>query len=121
MRAEKRFNKFIIGLATFSLPALVLAGGTENQVGIAVIINKFTDVGLKIIPLLGAMAFLFFVWGVARFIKSAGSEKEIKDSKNIIIWGIVGLFILITIWGIIAFLRSEFGFSGDTVVPQINL
>lgn len=89
--------------------------------GIKGIIDWFTDIGLKVIPLLGAIAFLIFVWGVARFIKSAGSEKEIKDSKNLLIWGVVGLFILITIWGIITFLRSEFGFSGGTIIPQVTL
>jgi heme/copper-type cytochrome/quinol oxidase subunit 2 len=85
------------------------------------IIGLFTNIGLAIIPFLGAVAFLVFVWGVARFIRSAGSEKEIKDSKNLIIWGIIGLFVLITIWGIITFLRGEFGFNDKIGIPQINL
>jgi heme/copper-type cytochrome/quinol oxidase subunit 2 len=88
---------------------------------LAGIIGLFTNIGLAIIPFLGAVAFLVFVWGVARFIKSAGSEKEIKDSKNLIIWGIIGLFVLITIWGIITFLRGEFGFNDKIGIPQINL
>jgi len=85
------------------------------------IIIMFTNIGLRIIPLLGVIAFLVFVWGVARFIKSAGSEKEIKDSKNLLIWGVIGLFVLFAIWGIIAFLSNEFGFgSGIPVIPQIH-
>lgn len=84
------------------------------------IIKLFTEIGLKVIPFLGMVAFLVFVLGVARFIKSAGNEKEIKDSKKLLIWGIVGLFVLVTIWGIISFLRSEFGFTGDIGIPQIN-
>jgi hypothetical protein len=59
---------------------------------------------------------------VARFIKSAGNEKEIKDSKNLVIWGIVGLFVLFSVWGIVAFIRNEFGFgSGVPLIPQIRL
>jgi len=85
------------------------------------VINLFTDIGLKVIPLLGAIAFLVFVWGVARFISSAGNEKEIKDSKNLLIWGVIGLFVMITIWGIVAFLSGEFGFgSGVPLIPQIR-
>ncbi len=84
------------------------------------IIGIFTDIGLAIIPFLGAVAFLVFVWGVARFIRSADSEKEIKDSKNLIIWGIIGLFVLIAIWGIITFLRGEFGFNDAIGIPQIH-
>lgn len=96
-----------------------MAAVAEPQT-LADIINLFTDIGLVIIPFLGVVAFLLFVWGVARFIKSAGSEKEIKDSKNLIIWGIVGLFILITIWGLISFLKSELGFGSKVGVPQIK-
>lgn len=80
----------------------------------------FIDIGTRLIPLLGAIAFMVFIYGVAKFIRSAGSEKDLKDSKNILIWGIVGLFILITIWGIISFIRSEFGFGSDVIIPQIR-
>lgn len=83
------------------------------------IINLFTEIGLKLIPFLGVVAFLVFILGVARFIKSA-SEKEVKESKNLLIWGVIGMFILITIWGIIAFLRSELGFSKEPFIPQID-
>lgn len=86
------------------------------------VINWFVDIGLTIIPFLGALAFLAFVWGVARYIKSAGNEKEIKDSKNLLIWGVIGMFILITIWGIIYFLQGELGFQTGSVplIPQIR-
>jgi hypothetical protein len=85
------------------------------------IINLFINIGLKIIPFLGVVAFLVFVLGVARFIKSAGSEKEIKDSKNLLIWGVIGLFVLVTIWGIISFLSNEFSFGGgNPVIPQVQ-
>lgn len=84
------------------------------------IIGLFTDIGLELIPLLGAIAFLAFVLGVARFIKSSGSDEK-KDSKNLLIWGIVGMLVLTTIWGIISFLKSEFGFGSDVPIPQIKM
>ena len=88
---------------------------------LSAIIGLFIDIGLKLIPFLGAVAFLVFVWGVARFIKSAGSEQELKDSKKLLIWGVVGMFVLVTIWGIISFLGGEFGFiEGNPFIPQIH-
>ena len=84
------------------------------------IISLFINLGLKIIPFLGTVAFLVFVLFIVKFIKSAGSEKEIKDSKNLIIWGIVGLLILVSIWGIISFTMGEFGFRGGVIIPQIR-
>ncbi len=85
------------------------------------IIKMFTDIGLRLIPLFGAIAFFMFLWGVARFIRAAGNEKELKESKNLLIWGLVGMFILMTIWGIVSFLRSEFGFNSDVGIPQFKI
>ncbi|OHB15396.1 MAG: hypothetical protein A2431_03895 [Candidatus Zambryskibacteria bacterium RIFOXYC1_FULL_39_10] len=88
--------------------------------GLKGIIEWFIDIGLVIIPFLGTVAFLVFVLGVARFIKASGNEKEVKDSKNLLIWGIIGLFVMVTIWGIIIFLKGEFGFTGGVGIPQIK-
>lgn len=115
---QRKNSKFYIPLFIFFImPATALAFPT-NLTGV---VDMLVDIGLKIIPLLGAVAFLVFIWGVGRFIRSAGNEKEIKDSKNILIWGVVGLFILVTIWGIMSFLRSEFDFGSDVGIPQIQL
>lgn len=84
------------------------------------VINLFITIGLRIIPFLGVVAFLVFVLGVAKFIRSAGNEKEVKDSKNLLIWGVIGLFVLVTVWGIVSFLRSEFGFGGGVGIPQVQ-
>ena len=84
------------------------------------IINLFIDLGLKLIPFLGAIAFFMFLIGVGRFIRAAGNEKELKESKNLLIWGIIGLFVLMTVWGIVAFIRGEFGFGSSVGIPQIR-
>ena len=84
-------------------------------------LQKFIDLGTQIIPLLGAIAFLMFVIGVGRFIRSSGNDTERQKTKNLLIYGIIGLFVLTTIWGIIAFIRKEFGFTGTPVIPQVKL
>ncbi len=83
-------------------------------------IDIFIDLGLKVIPFLGAIAFLVFAIGVGRFIRSSESESELKKSKSLLIWGVVGLFVLFSIWGIILFLKSEFGFGNNVGIPQIK-
>lgn len=85
------------------------------------LIGLFTNIGLKLIPFLAVVALLAFLLGVGRFIKAAGNEKELKDSKNLLIWGVAGLFILVTIWGIVAFLQSEFGFGTRPGIPQVKI
>lgn len=87
---------------------------------ISELITMFINIVSTLIPFMGALAFFVFLLGVARYIKSSGSEKDTKDSKNLLIWGVVGMFILVTIWGIISFIKSELGFGADVVIPQIK-
>jgi hypothetical protein len=45
---------------------------------------------------------------VAKYIRSgAGGEKSAEEGKSIMVWGVVGLFVAFSIWGIIRFIQSE--------------
>lgn len=64
-----------------------------------------------LIPLAFALCLLYFFWGMAKYIKSGASsgEKAAQEGKNIMVWGVVGLFVAFSIWGIINFIQSELG------------
>lgn len=68
-----------------------------------------------LIPLAFALCLFYFFWGVVKYIRSgAGGDKAVEEGKQIMVWGIVGLFIATSIWGIITFIRTELG------VPDIQ-
>jgi len=65
-------------------------------------------------PLIGvlfAAALLLFFWGGAQFIMNAGSEEGRSVGKKHMIWGIIGLLIMIGVYGILGILGGTFGFS----------
>jgi len=69
-----------------------------------------------LIPLVFVLALLFFFWGMAKYIWSVGDGKD--EGKKIMIWGIIALFVMASVWGLVAFLQTEFlGSSGPTTVP----
>lgn len=84
------------------------------------LIDMFIDIISTLIPFMAALAFFVFIIGVARYIRASGNEKDTKDSKNFLIWGVVGIFILVTIWGIISFIKGELGFGEGVSIPQIK-
>jgi hypothetical protein len=53
------------------------------------------------IPVVIALAFLFFLWGIAKFIFFAGDEKKVAEGRLIMVWGIIALFVLVAVWGIV--------------------
>lgn len=86
---------------------------------IQTVIVAITKLANKVIPLLAVIAFLVFIIGVGRFIRSTGSEAEMKKSKNFLIWGVVGLFVMFTIWGILSFISGEFDLGNNIGIPQL--
>ncbi len=60
-----------------------------------------------------ALGLVFFLWGLAKFILNAGDEKGREAGKQVMFWGIIALFVMISVWGIINFLQSAiFGNGG---------
>lgn len=76
------------------------------------IVDIFLELIFLIIPIVASLAVLAFVWGLAKFIYNVGGdEKAIGDGKNLMKWGLIALFIMISIWGLLRFAYGEFGFT----------
>ncbi|GEM_PF-474753 len=70
----------------------------------------------RLFPLIGGLMLLVFIWGVAKYIYSAGNEKALESGRLIMLWGIIGLFILLSVWGIANFLAFNLGIGGVGIV-----
>ncbi len=72
----------------------------------------------KLLPILVAMTILVFFWGLAGLIRNSGDEKAVKDGKQFMLWGIIGLFVLVSFAGIISLFTGDF--FGETFgIPQL--
>ena len=83
----------------------------------------FTSLGLlinKAIPIVFSLALLLFFWGVAKYILSAGTEKD--EGKKIMVWGVVALFVMSSIWGLTTFIREELTIDevGNQKIPTLG-
>lgn len=62
-----------------------------------------------VITLLFAIAAAYFIWGVIKFLLNPDSE-EIRDaSKRQMLWGIIGLFVMVAVFGIMRLLLNSIG------------
>jgi hypothetical protein len=61
------------------------------------------------VQLLFAAAILYFVWGVFTFIRKSDDSTERTTGANHILWSTVGLFIMVSVWGIIAIVKKSIG------------
>lgn len=60
-----------------------------------------------VIPILAGIALLLFLWGGVRYIYSSG-EGEHKEGREVLLWGLIALFVLFSVYGILRILSNEF-------------
>ena len=68
------------------------------------------------VPILVSLALLFFFWGMANFILHAGNTEERKKGRDVMVWGLIALFVILSVAGLVAVLQmSVFGDPGGGV------
>lgn len=100
--------------AAFALPLVSYAAiGNIADVG-SFIINIINNV---LVPVLFAVAFIVFLWGAFNtFILGANSD-DVKDKgKNLMLWGLIGFFVMVSIWGLVNILTGTVSFSNTSGV-----
>ena len=61
------------------------------------------------IMLLFAVAFVVFIAGLVQFLMDTDSDEGKAKGKRKIVWGLVGMFIMFSVFGILRLLLSTFG------------
>lgn len=65
------------------------------------------------IPLLFAIAFLVFLFGVYKyFILGGADSKSHEDGRKFILYGLVGFAIMVSVWGLVNIVTGTFGLEG---------
>jgi len=74
---------------------------------------KVNDLILNPLILLAfGISFVYFIYGVIKFLNLDAADKNRKEAKDAIIWGIVGMVIMFSVYGIIKFILVTFGITG---------
>ena len=102
-------------LAALALPLVSLAAVNNLSDAGSFIINIINNV---LVPVLFAVAFIVFLWGAFKtFIAGAQSEEIKEDGKNLMLWGLIGFFVMVSIWGLVNILTGTVSF-GNTTGPS---
>lgn len=107
----------ILGSVMFFSPALALAQ-TSSLGNIEGTLRNFLDlINNTLLPIVIALALLYFFWGLAKFILNSGDEDAQKAGRNIMLWGIIAFFVMVSVWGIVNFFGDAFDL--DTRTPNL--
>ena len=102
-------------MTTFALPVLVFAQGQFAQgYGTSRLQGLLQQIGILIkgiIPIIIGLALIVFLWGILLYVISKGQDDKDK-ARGFMIYGILGLFVMVSVWGIV-FVLSDAVFGGQ--------
>lgn len=81
------------------------------------LIDKILGIINLVIPLLIAVAVVIFLYGVVKYITAGASEESRKEARSVMLYGIIGLFVMVAVWGLVNVLVETFNL--DTHIPRV--
>ncbi len=83
---------------------------TSDLLAASAVITKIkAEILNPIIGLLFALALVLFLWGVYQFITKADDPQKATDGRSHMIWGVVGMVIMFSAFGIMNAICSLIG------------
>lgn len=112
-------KRFIIPAAAVLTPMVAFAqqlGGLETLLRS---IGRLVDLAL---PIVVGIALLGFFWGLAQFVFAAGDETKKDEGKRHMLWGVIALFVMVSVWGLVNFIGRSLDISsgGSAPVPRVQ-
>lgn len=71
-----------------------------------------------VVPLLFSLAVTGFIWGMVQFFLNPDNEEGRKKGKSFMIWGLIALFVMVSMWGLVGVISKTFGIQ--TLIPQLS-
>ncbi|MEK7208690.1 MAG: pilin [Patescibacteria group bacterium] len=104
-------KKLVPGLAFF-LPLVMFAATLDS------IADQVQDILNLIVPIIMTLALIYFFIGLGKYILSAGDEEKKGEGRNIMIYGVIALFVMAAVWGLVKVISDTFGI--DPTAPPVD-
>ncbi|MDE1924719.1 MAG: hypothetical protein KGH79_00875 [Patescibacteria group bacterium] len=104
----------------FALPFVAFAQALQP---VMVLVSAVGNILNMLIPVLIAAALVFFFYGLIKYIQhpEGGGDHGGGGGRSIMIAGLVSLFIMVSVWGIVNLAQNALGVQGNAPVqvPQV--
>lgn len=108
----KKISLIVLG---FFVPVLAFA-----QTTIGSIISDISEIISFLIPIAITAGVLYFIWGVIKYITAKDEEKQ-TEARSTMISGIIGLFVIISVWGLVRVIQNTFNIDNSGGVYETDI
>ncbi len=113
---------FMVGMLS-ALPLLAFADDSQD---IGWFLDKIRTILDDAVPFIVGLAVFVIIWGIFTYITQATNEEKREEAKKYILWGVVGVFMMLSVWGFVNILLNTFSLDNqidpDTIptVPELD-
>lgn len=104
-----------------SVAMILLIGAMPQDAYAQSVQNIIYEVGRAIdflLPVAVSLALLTFIWGLIKYLWRLDNEEARKQGKSLMTYGILALFVMVSIWGIVIFIGRSIGiYQGGSIQP----
>jgi len=116
---EKGWVINVISLASAVALVVALMPSIAGAVTFLDTLNLVNTVLGALIPIAISLALVVFFFGLVKYIFKLGNEDQQKEAMRLMIWGVIAIFVMVSIWGIIGLLQNTFKVtSKDPIIPR---
>lgn len=120
MNTVSRFNRIVptIIIVAAMLPLIAMAQASDIVTPVA---KQVLDTVKVLVTIVFVLAVVVFGWGIVKFIFAGGDPTALGKAKSFLLWGVVGIAVMASVFGLISFLQTYFGVKagGLTITPPI--
>ena len=110
----------IVLFSSFTVVYAVAPGEVTNVSSLAVLLTDYFNLAVQIML---AAAVVFVIWSGLKFVMSGGDEDKRKEGQSGIIYGIIGIAVMLSVWGLVALVTGSTGLGttkGTITPPSVN-
>jgi len=112
-------SNFVQDSSRITQSTLGTCSGLGSKPNLGTLLNYATCfINSSVIPLIVSLAIAMFIWGVVQYVINSDEEAKKEKGKQFMIWGIIGLVVMISVWGIVRIVGTTF--SIDFKIPQLK-
>lgn len=115
-----KVSKVLVSL-TALVPSLALAANTFRDIdgGVSDVLDAILYwTNTYIIPILIGVGVVVFFYGIVKYILGQGDMGKQKEARGLMVWGIVALFVMVSVWGLVKVLQNTFDIQNTNTIQQ---
>lgn len=106
---KKSLIKFgIVGSLVAPILAFAATVGNNAPSDLLGVLSLFSRMISIVTIILVSIAVLMFIWGVIQYVSSGGDEEAQAKARSTMIYGVIGIFVIVAVWGLVNILGKTF-------------